>query len=112
MMVVKYNDYFDDTMDYFMETLPDDGCMHANSNYPCVIVECGHHNRILTLVLRVCNSFNHFFITNKLKQNTKWKEFKRRIRLCVISEQSSQESSPSETEWQSVIDTQTKQGNF
>lgn len=47
-----------------------------------------------------------------LKQNTKWKEFKRRIRLCVISEQSSQESSPSETEWQSVIDTQTKQGNF
>ena len=45
MLVVNYNVYRDDgMMAYFIDTLPDDVCMEANKNYPCVIVKYRHHN--------------------------------------------------------------------
>ena len=65
MLVVKYNNDYDFITDCFMETLPDDVRMDANKNYPCVIVKYRHHNKILTSIMRVCNSFDHVFITNK-----------------------------------------------
>ena len=76
MVVSKYKDYYDDIMNYLMDTLPDDVRMDASRNYPCDIVKYRHQNKMLTLVLRVCNSCNHFFITNKLKQS-------RRCDICL-----------------------------
>ena len=59
-----------------MDTLPDDARMDANVNFSCVIVKYRHENKMLTSILRVCNSFNHFFRTNKLKHS-------RRCDICL-----------------------------
>ena len=62
---VKYN-LCDHITDYVIDTLPSDVRKDLNKSYPCVVVKYRHHNRISTSVMRVCNSFNHFFTTNKL----------------------------------------------
>ena len=58
MVVVKHNNDYDFITDYFMDTLPDDVRMDSYKNYQCVIVKYRHHNKMLTSILRVCNSFN------------------------------------------------------
>ena len=60
MLVVKFNNAYDFVADYIMETLPDDVRMDANLNCHCVIVKYSHQNKMLTSIMRVCNSFNHF----------------------------------------------------
>jgi len=67
MLVVNYNNSRDYITDYFIDTLPCNVRKDAYTNYPCVIVKHQHHNKILTSVMRTCNTFNHFFTHNKLK---------------------------------------------
>lgn len=71
MIVVKYNNDYDFVTDYFMESLPDEARMDAHKYYPCVIVKFKDKNQISVIVLRTCNSFEHFFTTNKLKHARK-----------------------------------------
>ena len=76
MLVVNYNNSGDYIADYFLDTLPCNVRKDAYTNYPCVIVKYKHQNRILTSVMRTCNTFNHFFTNNKLKHS-------RRCDICL-----------------------------
>ena len=59
-----------------MDTLPDDVRKDSNRYYPCVILKYRHPNKILTSVMRVCNSFNDLFTIEKLKHS-------RRCDICL-----------------------------